>query len=456
MFANDAAMVAFLDFRQLAIAAAASVLSLYLMMLVTKGLWQFTFLSLILTTSLTLAAWEPLAGAAAILRLPAILAFTFASLREWLKIGTKEARNLRPPVVRVVSLMLGAVFAIGAASIVVTDYRWNSLLQLTLLGAFILCLHTSISRWGELSRIVSDVRLVSNTLMALLLSGVVLLPFGLGFRGERFAGIFSNPNTTGLLAATVVASSLILWNWGQRYSALAGIIVGTITLFGTQSRTSIIALAIPVALGLLLRRKETNSSGLVGAAFALFLAASGLALWVSDSFRSGLAGALSRFNTADEQGPFLSGREEIWKRAFEVSAERPILGYGYGNAPPLTVLEEQALIVGDSPVRGIAANSYIQILVETGIFGLAIVAVVVSVLLWQSITIMARAHSPWVGTFLLTGLLVQITESPLLAPGQSYPWAFWFISLAGIMSVQQPRIGSYVLAENDLKNVNRK
>lgn len=205
-----------------------------------------------------------------------------------------------------------------------------------------------------------------------LLAGTVGIVTGATYeRTERLSGGIADPN---FLAAVVVAAVLIATflaiSPGQpglvRVLLLPLIVLGLVTVFLTESRGGLIALAVGLVVVLLV-------AGPVRArAVALTLVAAALAV----GYFALAASTESRDRIADitEQGS--SGRTDQWAIAVEIFRDHPVLGVGLANFSDVSgtytagsfnlVLVEQLL-----RARPVVHNTYLEVAAELG--GLALV-----------------------------------------------------------------------------------
>jgi len=299
-----------------------------------------------------------------------------------------------------------------------------------MLFIFLVAVLCSIDRWKDSEIIRSDVGLLVGFLTFVLAVGFLLIPLGEGFRGERFSGIYFNPNTAGLTASLLVPAALAMWQWTQKPFYLTAALVGILTILTSQSRTPLLAVSAALVVWYILSSDKfrLKASTLLAACMAsvVFVAV----LISTRGLREFFSGAFSRLIGQDQSADTFSGREAIWRNALDATAQRPVFGHGYSNSPPLDPGDYGTQFASELDVRGIAANSYVQALVETGLVGFTLVIAAVSVLLYISVKMMRTSKMGGFGAFILVGLLVQLTESPLLAAGQAYPWVFWIVALS--------------------------
>jgi len=218
----------------------------------------------------------------------------------------------------------------------------------------------------------------------------------------RSVATLDNPAVLGtvLAMAIVIAIIVVFWDGPERLrtlSLVAGIgAVPAIVL--TYTRGPFLGL-FGVAIPLLLLRKRIRLKS------AFVLAAAGFALLLAWSSFSGSTVYQQRL----ANGRTVRARVVIQQWSFKLAGERPILGWGYGS---FDRVKNSQLFLGTAGVdqaegRGSTSHdSFLTILVETGIVGLAILLAPGAVLLSRAF---ARVRTPsrerWL---LLVGLAVPL------------------------------------------------
>jgi O-antigen ligase len=193
---------------------------------------------------------------------------------------------------------------------------------------------------------------------------------------DRLAGTVGDPNElASLLVAGVALSGAIVFNRavspGVRMltGAAAGLMLLGVLM--TLSRGGLVALAALILTGMLVAgryRPQMIAAGLAIIAVAL-------------TFFFGIASpeARDRITAADGGG----GRTDIWKVGERMVAAEPVTGVGAANfqvsaihylLTPGAIRADDRLI--DSP--SVVHNSYLQILVETGVIGLGLFLAIVA------------------------------------------------------------------------------
>lgn len=220
-----------------------------------------------------------------------------------------------------------------------------------------------------------------------------VLAVGLGFLGlggsaslASDVGRFEpagDPNyqAAALLAAMCMAGGLmsVFRRLSARVALLSALVFITLGFFATESRGGLVALTVAMAAALAIFRRQRAqivSLAIVGSAAA--------AVWLysrPDSF--------DRLTTFGGGG---SGREDIWSVAWRVFEDHPLVGVGLGNFQDVEaryVLEPGGLThvayISETPKA--VHNSYLGLLVETGVVGLigfALVAVLAVRASWRA------------------------------------------------------------------------
>ncbi len=184
----------------------------------------------------------------------------------------------------------------------------------------------------------------------------------------RLKGGVSDPNylAAGLVPAIVLAMALVAGSRTTlgRWALLVSVGIAAVGLGATQSRGGFLAALAAAGLALLVMRryrlKILAVVVLVGALAGLWFAAA--------------PGAWERISEADGGG---SGRAELWLVAWRVVESHPVVGVGFGGFERAAAeyvrqpgqLTTVKLIVDDPHV---VHNTYLQMLAETGVVGLAL------------------------------------------------------------------------------------
>lgn len=200
-------------------------------------------------------------------------------------------------------------------------------------------------------------------------------------------GTFANRNSTGLflvcclvLLATLPPARPASMAWLAKAAAAVLLATGVVL---TQSRTSIVLMAIPTVLAIVvfvLRKVRDRAGGTsqTNKALQAMLAATAIAI-VALPLAGGsrIETSLARFEKADEQRP------KMWEDARFAAQRYWPVGAGMGTFDEVFQVDETLEYV--SPRRaGRAHNDYIEIAVEAGAVGLGLCALWALWVLWAS------------------------------------------------------------------------
>lgn len=199
------------------------------------------------------------------------------------------------------------------------------------------------------------VRIDVGTLLRCLAVGGVVLIIALALKGEYFDGRLALPETNPIWIARMccMAFLAVLFTSPIRYRSVNWIIAASLTvmMWMTGSRGPVLAVWASLLLFIALKTK--------GRIRALFIVGT---LIVSVSVNNWLGGAaLPTRANGDVNSEW---RLEEWQQALHLWASRPVLGYG---------------VAFDAQTNGLVAyphNAFIELLVQTGVVGLGVLAVV--------------------------------------------------------------------------------
>ena len=160
-----------------------------------------------------------------------------------------------------------------------------------------------------------------------------------------------NPNTVGMVTMSVILSATAIRNIFMRYAVM---VPATIVLILTDSRASTVAVLGGLFIIFLLRLKSARSrqKAMIFGAVALVLAA---AVLFSGLLENAFVSYFAIHNKYRGLGTGFTGRFVVWRVAWNLFLENPILGIGF-----------RAL---DHVVRVTAHNGYLTLLAEIGLPG---------------------------------------------------------------------------------------
>lgn len=166
---------------------------------------------------------------------------------------------------------------------------------------------------------------------------------------SRFTGVYSNPNSLGLLFSLEVALVLFFLsykhNWKVKWFFFGVLGLSILGCFLTVSRASITMALLEILVYLSLGGTKNFFYSMVALVILLMISTQVLDYQF----------IMERFT-----GDSLNGREEIWDKAFMVISENPFFGYGLGQ-----------FFYEDSLGRRFSAhNYYLQMCADSGYFTL--------------------------------------------------------------------------------------
>jgi O-antigen ligase len=197
----------------------------------------------------------------------------------------------------------------------------------------------------------------------------------------RIAGTIGDPNELAalLVAGTAFAVALTVVSKGNPLARIAAFGATFLFLFGifyTVSRGGLVALGVAIVAAALMSGRYRLQATLAGVFIALFVV-----VYFAD-----VASVDQRDRITTVQGG--SGRSDIWKVGWRMVEAHPVNGVGSGNFPISSIhyllvkpgaIERDEFIV-DTPK--VAHNSYLQVLAELGVVGLAMFLSIIGFAIW--------------------------------------------------------------------------
>ncbi len=272
---------------------------------------------------------------------------------------------------------------------------------------------------------------VGVTVWVLLFSGLAMVMPPLTYEGPvefaRFFWFSMHPiqcATFAAIAMIFVASYALLADDRKAGLRMVGAVACgmalLIVVLATRSRGPFVALATALAALLALRFLRTWRAPFamaVAAAAALYYINVGLSLSDLLTATTGTDNQVVAFlirNQSAEQLASLTGRADLWSLAIELIRERPLFGHGYQSS--------RGLLLDDFSWASYAHNAFLQVLLEIGLVGGALL--IVSVLMAVAITLRNRWQRvlTWERGFLGATLVFLVinastSESFAAAPG---------------------------------------
>lgn len=290
---------------------------------------------------------------------------------------------------------------------------------------------------------------VWNVLLAAIVTKIILSLFlfaaGLdrhflpAFRGDRFSGLLSSPNSMGAQASVGALICFVFLRMASTrrgkmaYAAIGGFCF--VSLLATQSRTAMLGF-VTACLAVVFVR---NRSKAVIAAILLLAAAT--IFW---SANQSLAIEVTSRGQTEEQLTTLQGRTQIWNLVWRLIQRAPWFGNGYASSKAML---NKYWDVSRYEAAFHSHNMFLEALLTLGVFGTLLLLVVVIVALVKHARIIFRAqtkqgnvfHVGW-GMICLT-LMAGIAE-PSVASAQN---AFSLVFLLSFALCATPGAGKELL-----------
>jgi exopolysaccharide production protein ExoQ len=392
--------------------------------------WQRLYVvSLVLLTAAA-SSFEAAASAAFYLRYAAVgalVGWTWHAHR-----CDQVPLSSRPGVVRRLVWALHALTVLAAASTAWSFDPAETAQQAVALAMLSALVHLLVTRrWSVPERIAADFRVAYLVLVAAAAVGLVGAQIGIpetgGFDG-RLQGVFANPNLLGITMALAAPLGWGLYRESRRASYLAGLAPVLFSVVESGSRTAQLGVAV-AGLWLLLRAAWHPRYvfplvvGGVAVGVLFYVIAGGL------HFLAAVEG-LSRF-TSNDGGDLLNSRTLAWTAALHLWKQQPWLGYGYQAGEALFI--DQLGAAGFFFSRPSVHNSYLQLLLELGVVGAALLVVLLVLVLAAILRSRMSGVNTGVIGVLVAGLAIHMTESAIFGTGQVYPFVYWLAAAAALM-----------------------
>lgn len=214
--------------------------------------------------------------------------------------------------------------------------------------------------------------MMASVIFALIAESAATILLGRSGRGERATGSIGQSNDLGAFLAlyVVIAAALIpgIKNWFGKLVLVGGSVMGCIAIVLSVSRSAIIA------VGVALFYVGIKSSKML--TLALVLVGLSSPLWVPDFLKDRLVGTNVSEDPDSELEPSAQLRVDTWRAIMRVVTEHPLEGVGFNGLQ--YVLPETGEELGVA-VKDSSHNTFLRMLGEMGIFGLALFIV----LLWK-------------------------------------------------------------------------
>jgi O-antigen ligase len=251
-------------------------------------------------------------------------------------------------------------------------------------------------------------------------------------------GVFSHKNVLGhTMTVGVIVELYILSGAKVRTAWHALLLCGFLALVILSRSTTGILLASFYLVGaslffLLQRARQYFGVGL--AMLAVFGATIGAIYWTYPNAVFGFLGSDAT----------LTGRTELWAFVLRLIAERPLLGWGYSAMwlPSDTITIAISRAVGWTVPQ--AHNALLEVTLEMGLTGLAIVITFVAVSLWRSMRCLMAGQQKlgMLSLVFFLGVIISGATESTLAQNQTIEWVvFNVLSFSCGLEIMRRQVG---------------
>ncbi|MBC1605868.1 O-antigen ligase family protein [Paenilisteria rocourtiae] len=264
--------------------------------------------------------------------------------------------------------------------------------------------------------------------------GLVNLGFNMQGNGIREMGVMIDRSFARLLGLTNDPNIFVFINMlfiayflthREKWWNLLGGFIAILCIVLTLSRGAIISLIIVLALCLLVGSMKSKLMLILGS-IGFFL----IANFFFDQFMEVSLWELmmERFGTVGEDGG--SGRFDIWTDGLAYFMDKPLLGIGSFNFQFYHAFSAGKAIF--------MHNSFLEILVETGIVGMILYAVAIIAILWTLVQAAIEDREQWWLVITLIGYLSMMTSLSLVL---NEIFFFFFALVARSLKEKEANIG---------------
>jgi len=267
------------------------------------------------------------------------------------------------------------------------------------------------------------------TVLVLSLAVAVVDPLAgvndLNYQRGALRGIFSHRNTLGYTLAIgapalVALAPRTLGGRIARIVAIVAVVAGTVA---TQSATALVAVGISAVIALVLfivRRTPGRRARVLTAGIGLSVLVVAGAAWTAVSELLG--------RSSD-----LTGRTYIWRAAWQVASERPVVGFGwnsvwnYAQDPGLRIQRKLGYHFSHPH------DAWLEVMLSLGLVGLAVVVWLLAATAWRAAHA-ARGTSRaayWFPLVVAVTLVYTVPETML-----TRPLGLWLLALVLLLAVR--------------------
>lgn len=270
--------------------------------------------------------------------------------------------------------------------------------------------------------------------------------------------LFLAHNAAGGYLASITALALGLYlGRGKTPVALLIVAVNAFGMLLTISRGSVLGLLMAVIVVVVLRERFTKTI-LVTTAVALGIAMYYLhRAWVAAGEPAGL------YSGEETIGSDIEAREVtifdrvffLWPRAVDLFIKSPIFGTGFGsyNDVPYHLVGIPGLIMYNEPSSLIfsaahAHNTYLHVLAENGLLGLALLGLALREI-WRFIkTIEPRSVQLALNLAFWTAIFASLTEHRLFTPSEMLPFTIFYGIALARRNAEERRAGVFEISRS--------
>lgn len=282
--------------------------------------------------------------------------------------------------------------------------------------------------WSSRALVVADLSAVAATLWAAMFASLIALllhmPWALDV--TRLRGVLENPNTIGVVAALVTPLASGLAAMTHRYvRTWWWFVVGCtlVALLAAGSRAGLLAVAAGMLVFSFQCRGKSRWYRVLTLAVLLAVGAGLIAATLNAH-----VGRLLSLDSA--------GRTAAWSVIVRLWEQRPWLGWGFGSTDSVFPKFQGNLVQFFE--GGNAHNAYLQTLFEVGPLGLLLLLSVIGLALRRVLVPAAEFLEAGVFGAVVAGVVNQIFESGLTAPGSIIAFNFWLLAFASVRLAALP------------------
>lgn len=314
----------------------------------------------------------------------------------------------------------------------------------------------SISKVYSLMRMVSFVLITTafynyfslcndreEMLEELKIFGICFIVYGvlnaifLGDTSCRASGITGNPNSLGIWSNISFLSALVFYiSTNKKWVKISMLLVmgaAIMTAVLSGSRTYTITIVMNLFVAVLLFQKEMPAIWKILGAIIIVLCT---------PYAMDIISRLPGIQRLQEKG---FGRGELWEEGLRLWRQKPLFGWGYGVSAMLNTPE---YITGtEELIYGLSFhNSYLVVLMETGVVGIALVALLILTQVWNLLKTYLQfrdRRSAVVLMIMITMLLCFWGCAAMTSVGSTEGFYFWgvFIWLMVYKGMPEKRLG---------------